>query len=110
MQKYVNILESGNIIKTSWKRDVGDSIAIPGTKPVQFTKVKFALTETEYAQCLENSNMMVKKYFDKKIYIINRGFGFPDSAKTIILQQIYNEVVDEPLMAESYLISLPKFN
>jgi len=102
MNQFYNILESGKTVKTLWDRQVGDR--------VESSKVKYSLTELEYNQCLENSKEIVKKYFDKKNFMISKGFGFSDDAKQTILKSIYDEIKDEPLMQESFFISMPNFN
>lgn len=110
MEKFVNILETGHTIKTAWKRDIGDTCAVPNSSPVKYSKVKFSLTQIEYDLCLENSKKLEKEYFDIKTVFIQRSMGWPEAIKTKTIKTIYERHVEEPLMTESFFLTMAKFN
>ena len=104
---YINILEDGTVLKTKWLRNPGERVLKPGTKTM--LPIKYSLTPLEYQQCQINSKQKIEQYANKKAIFINRGFGFPETAKTLVIKQLFDEIKGEPLMQESFFISMIHF-
>lgn len=106
---YYHILEDGTTIHSRQPKAVGERYAKPGTNPVRMLPIKFSMTQSEYQQCLANREELVEIYSKKKAIKVRDGEGWTKEHKAEVLTQMMVERINEPLMKETFFISMRNF-
>ena len=110
MDNYTNYLESGHLIHTNWERQVGDSCAIPGKKPTEYSKVLYTFTKAEFTEVQSLIDKMVSEYFTRKTRLAKLQIPFNEESKVHLLIGVLNTFIQEKYSQEAFLIATPKFN
>lgn len=97
------VLEDGTILSTRWKKEPGDK-HIKADRTVG--RIKYCLTREEYNKCLENRNHLVREFSLAKAEIVRAGQGWSQEKKMEILKAMYEKKSNEPLMTETFFISM----
>lgn len=108
-QTYYHILEDGTTVHSRMPKTVGERYAKPGTQPVKMLPIKFSMPQQDYQQCLANREELVEVYARKKAIKVRDGQGWTSEHKREVIVEMMTERINEPLMKETFFISMRNF-